>query len=151
MPHRWRPNTTVATIVEQDNRFLLVEEISNNQQVLNQPAGHLEKEESLIAAACRETLEETGWHVTPTELVGIYIYHSTHNQTTYHRYCFAAQAQQQVPNATLDKGIIGPVWLTLEEIKQRTDLRSPMVLQCIQDYLKGQRYPIELIKDYSKI
>lgn len=151
MSHRWKPNTTVATIVEQNNRFLFVEEISNNQQVLNQPAGHLEEDESLIAAAYRETLEETGWHVKPTALVGIYIYHSKLNHTTYHRYCFAAQAERQEINAQLDDGIIGPVWLSLEELKQRPDLRSPMVITCVEDYLQAPHYPLELIKDHTQL
>lgn len=149
MPHRWRPNTTVATVVEKDNRFLLVEEISRNKKVINQPAGHLEKDESFIEAAKRETLEETGWHVTPTALVGIYTYYSELNQTTYHRYCFVAKADKQEPRAQLDDGIIGPVWLSLDEIKQCDNLRSPMVITCVEDYLEHNHYPLDIIKEHT--
>lgn len=149
MPHRWRPNTTVATVVEVDNKFLFVEEISHDQRVINQPAGHLEKDESFVAAAVRETLEETGWHVTPTALVGVYVYHSQHNDTTYHRYCFAAKAEKQEPNAKLDDGIIGPIWLSLDEIKQRENIRSPMVIRCVEDYINCKHHPLDIIKEYA--
>lgn len=150
MPHRWRPNATVATVTEVNNQFLFVEEISHNQRVINQPAGHIEENESLIEAAIRETLEETGWHVTPTAFMGIYIYRSQHNNTTYHRYCFAAEAEKQEPNAKLDKGIIGPLWLSFDEIKQRNNIRSSMVIRCVEDHINGNLYPLDMIKEYTQ-
>lgn len=148
MSERWKPNTTVATIVEIDNKFLFVEEISRQQRVINQPAGHLEENETLIEAAKRETLEETGWHVTPTALIGIYVYYSQLNNTIYHRYCFAAKADKQQDNAKLDDGIIGPIWLSLDEIKQRNNIRSPMVITCVEDYLTKPHHPLDIIRDH---
>ncbi|MFY9179504.1 MAG: NUDIX hydrolase [Venatoribacter sp.] len=149
MNTRWTPHATVATIVERDGRFLLVEEIAElGSPVLNQPAGHIEKGETVIQAALRETLEETGWQVSVEALLGIYIY-AAPNDITYHRYCLIAKAISPVANAKLDTGIIGPRWLNLDEVRQSTQLRSPMVLRCIEDYLAGKRYPLELISEYQ--
>lgn len=145
---RWTPHATVACIVEQDGRFLLVEEIASGRRVINQPAGHLEQGESFIEAAKRETLEETGWQVEPTALLGLYTYHAPSNGVTYHRFCFIAQPVTQLPDATLDKGIIGPLWLSRDEIEARTpELRSELVTRCIDDYLSGTRYPLDFIQE----
>ena len=151
---RWTPRSTVATLVYSGERFLLVEEYdqlaSSRTAVLNQPAGHLEKDESLIEAAMRETLEETGWLVEVEAYLGLYI-NTAPKGVTYHRHCFIARPLSEVPDAVLDEGILGPRWLTLEEIvlaKEQGKLRSPMVLPACQDYLAGQRYPLELIQDF---
>jgi len=142
----WCPHATVATIVEKDNYFLLVEEIAGGKKVFNQPAGHLEQNETLFDAAIRETLEETGWHVELTDVTGFYTYLAPTNGITYHRTCFAANPINLDTNATLDEGIVGAVWLTYEELKsQRNKLRSPLVLRCIEDYLADKRYPLDII------
>jgi len=142
----WTPHATVATVVEKDGRFLLVEETSGGRVVLNQPAGHVEEHECFLEAAIRETLEETAWHVRPEYLVGFYVYRSAHNGITYNRMCYAAQALEHETQRKLDDGIIAAHWLTREEIVARmADLRSPMVLKCIDDYLDGRRYPLDFI------
>ncbi len=145
---RWTPHVTVATIIEQDDKFLCVEEqsVSLGQLVINQPAGHVEADETFIEAAIRETLEETGWSVTPTGLVGIYVYKAPANGVTYHRYCFAAQAESHDPDLPLDTGIERAVWRSRAELeKQKEKLRSPMVTRCIDDYLSGIRFPLSVI------
>nr|WP_290579669.1 NUDIX hydrolase [Ketobacter sp.] len=145
----WTPHATVATIVEQHGRYLLVEETVDGETVLNQPAGHIEENESILAAALRETLEETGWQVKLTHLVGIYNY-SAPNGVTYYRFCFAADAIEAVPGAQLDDGIIGPVWLNLEELEaRRSQWRSPLVKRCIEDFAAGKRYPLDLIYEHE--
>lgn len=145
----WTPHATVATIVELNGRYLLVEEIVDGKTVLNQPAGHIEENESILEAALRETLEETGWHVELTDLVGIYNY-SAPNGVTYYRFSFAAKAIEEDANPQLDTGIIGPVWLNLEELEaRRTQWRSPMVKRCIEDFAAGKRYPLDLIYEHG--
>jgi len=145
----WTPHATVATIVEQNGRYLLVEEVVAGHTVLNQPAGHIEENESILAAALRETLEETGWRVELTGLIGIYNYQAD-NGVTYYRFSFAARALEQVTDAVLDDGIIGPVWLSLEELEARREQwRSPLVKRCIEDFAAGKRYPLDLIYEHS--
>jgi 8-oxo-dGTP pyrophosphatase MutT (NUDIX family) len=142
----WYPHITVATIVEHEGKFLIVEELDDGEIVFNQPAGHLEIDESLIAAAVRETLEETGWLVEPIYIVDLSLYESGKNNTTYFRTTFAAKALEQLPEAKLDEGIIQPRWLTLEELKSgQFSLRSPMVTYVIERYLSGIKYPLELV------
>lgn len=146
---RWTPHATVATIIEREGSFLLVEELSaSGELVINQPAGHLEENESFIEAARRETLEETGWHVKPTHLLGLYVYRAPANGVTYHRACFIADALSHDPERELDTGIQRALWLTRDEIAERSAmLRSELVLQCIDDYLAGTRYPLSLIHE----
>ncbi|WP_324709278.1 NUDIX hydrolase [Pseudomonas citronellolis] len=145
---RWQPHITVATIVEDQGRFLLVEETSHGKAVLNQPAGHLEADESLLQAAVRETLEETGWEVELTAVTGIYLYTAPSNGVTYQRVCFAARPLRYRPELPLDDGIIGPRWLTRDELQARKDSwRSHLVARCIDDYLAGGRFPLALIRD----
>ncbi|MFZ3155076.1 NUDIX hydrolase [Pseudomonas sp.] len=145
---RFTPHVTVATVIEDQGRFLLVEEMADNRAVFNQPAGHLEADESLIQAALRETLEETGWDVELTGVTGIYLYTAPSNGITYQRVCFAAKALQQRPNHPLDAGIIGPRWLSRDElVAQPERWRSALVLRCIDDYLSGQCFPLSLIRD----
>ena len=143
---RFTPHVTVATVVEDQGRFLLVEELAGGQAVLNQPAGHLEADESLIAAALRETLEETGWEVELTAVTGIYLYTAPSNGVTYQRVCFAAKPLRHLPDSPLDEGIIGPRWMTLEEIHASGSRhRSSLVVRCAEDARAGRHYPLELL------
>jgi 8-oxo-dGTP pyrophosphatase MutT (NUDIX family) len=144
----WKPNTVVATIVEQDGRFLFVEEEADGRAVFNQPAGHLDPGETLLEAARRETLEESGWHVEPTGLVGIYLVEPPGSTITYQRFCFRARALRHDPARALDKEIIRAVWLTRDElVDERARHRSPLVLRCVDDYIAGHNYPLALIHD----
>ncbi len=142
----WTPHATVAVIVEDDNgQFLMVEEHSNGDIVYNQPAGHVEENEKILDAALRETLEETGWHIKLSHLVGLYTYKAPANGVTYYRFCFAAQAIKRVTEE-LDDGIIAAHWLTLDQLKERSDqLRSPLVLRCIEDFRNGRQFPLDII------
>ena len=142
----WAPHVTVATNVERDGRFLLVYEEADGKQVYNQPAGHLDPNETLQEAAIRETLEETAWHVTLTGVVGVNLYEAPSNGVTYLRTTFIAEALNQDTERSLDTGIIEAVWLTYEEIlERRTQLRSPMTLQIIDEYRAGRRFPMDVI------
>ncbi|MBI3897061.1 MAG: NUDIX hydrolase [Gammaproteobacteria bacterium] len=144
----WKPNVTVAAIAEQDGRFLLVEERDNRALVLNQPAGHLDEGESLIAAVIRETLEETAWHFAPQALLGIYRWQHPSKGTTYLRFAFIGRALEHEPNRVLDDGIVRALWLTPAEIQQQASRhRSPQVQRCIDDYRAGRRYPLDLLAD----
>ncbi len=144
----WKPNTVVATIVERDGRFLFVEEEADGRAVFNQPAGHLDPGETLLDAARRETLEESGWHVDPTGLVGIYLVEPPGSTITYQRFCFRARAIRHDPDRALDKEIIRAVWLTRDElIDERARHRSPLVLRCVDDYIAGHNYPLSIIHD----
>jgi len=141
----WTPRLTVATIIERDGRFLLVEEyVDGEELVYNQPAGHLDEHETLAAAAIRETLEETAWEVEVNAIVGVYYW--THPQGhTFVRTCFAGHALHHHPDQPLDQGIQRALWLTRDEIAALgSKLRSPMVLRCVDDYLAGKRYPLDL-------
>lgn len=145
---RFTPHITVATVVEKDGRFLFVKEHADNRIVLNQPAGHLEMDESLIQAAIRETLEETGWDIDISHLIGIYLYRAPSNNVTYQRVCFAGRVLQQRDNHTLDEGIIAPVWLNRDELLAEKALwRSPMVLRSVDDYLSGACFSLEVFKN----
>lgn len=146
---RWKPNSTVATIIMQDNKFLFVEEIDNGQAVYNQPAGHLDENETLQQAAVRETLEETGHQCQLTGYLGLYIYTAPSNGITYHRHCFTANSLMYNPNAQLDTGIIGIAWLTIDELINSNKARSPLVIKCAQDYLSRTPYPLHLIYEHS--
>ena len=146
---RWKPNVTVAAVVEREQKFLLVEENADNHIVFNQPAGHLEKDESLIEAVKREVLEETAWEFIPQAIVGIYMYPNQHSDITYLRICFSGTCENYHPERTLDEGIIQAVWLSKKEIRENNDkMRSQMVPQCINDYLSGKNYPLDLINSY---
>ncbi|MFO7529865.1 MAG: NUDIX hydrolase [Marinobacter sp.] len=144
----WTPHATVAVIVEDDRgRFLIVEEVSRGRVVFNQPAGHVEEDEAILDAVRRETLEETGWQVEPRHFLGVYTYKAPANGVTYYRFCYAAEAVRH-RSSELDDGIIAAHWLEFDEIRQLGDkLRSPLVLQCIEDYRKGRRYPLDVIVD----
>lgn len=144
---RWKPNVTVATLVERNERFLLVEEHIKGQAVLNQPAGHLDEHESLIEAARRETLEETAWDVEITGFMGCYRYIAP-NGITYLRHGFVAKPLQHFPEQTLDEPIIQTHWMSLDEIMENKErLRSPMVLELIDHYIHGLIYPLTMFHE----
>jgi 8-oxo-dGTP pyrophosphatase MutT (NUDIX family) len=146
----WALHVTVATIVEQDDRYLLVHEHSEENLVYNQPAGHLEPNETLAQAAIRETMEETGWLVEPTAILGCTLFTSPYNQVTYYRTTFIAKAISHDPKLALDDGIIEAVWLSYEEIlEKKAEMRSPVVLQDIEKYRSGQRISLDAICSYS--
>ncbi|MEQ1590377.1 MAG: NUDIX hydrolase [Gallionella sp.] len=146
----WKPNTTVAAVIERDGKFLLVEENTSQGVRFNQPAGHLEANESLLAAVARETLEESAYHFTPTHLIGVYRWHSSDSDTTYLRFAFTGNITGHEANRRLDKGIIQALWLTPDEIRaNQAHHRSPLILRCVEDYLAGKRYPLELITHYD--
>lgn len=145
----WKPAVTVAAIIERNGRFLLVEEETSDGACFNQPAGHLDPGESLIQAAARETLEEAAHDFTPTDLVGVYMsrYLSsrTGKEVTYLRFAFCGEVGAR-HDRPLDHGILRAVWMTYEELMAcRERHRSPLVMQCVDDYLKGQRVPLSVV------
>jgi 8-oxo-dGTP pyrophosphatase MutT (NUDIX family) len=142
-----RPDLTVAAVLERNGEFLLVEERVGNRMVINQPAGHVERGEQLLAAIIRETLEETAWSFVPHALVGIYLWDHLDRQRSYLRFAFTGELTTHDPLRTLDRPVERTLWMGPEQIRaQSTQLRSPMVLSCIDDYLAGQRYPLDLIR-----
>ncbi|AAO56835.1 NUDIX hydrolase [Pseudomonas syringae pv. actinidiae] len=144
----WQAHVTVATIVEDQGRFLFVEEMKGGRAVLNQPAGHLDPNESLQRAAVRETLEETGWDVELTSVVGIYLYTAPSNGVTYQRICFAAKALRHNCEYQLDHGILGAIWLTRDELlAQQERWRSELVMRCLDDYLDAEHFSLDLLRD----
>ncbi|QDX81234.1 NUDIX hydrolase [Denitratisoma sp. DHT3] len=146
----WKPNVTVAALIERDGRFLLVEEETEQGRRFNQPAGHLEPGESLAAACAREALEETAWTFTPTALVGVYQWPRPQGDVTYLRFAFSGSLGEHDPARALDTGILRAVWMTPAEIEaSRERHRSPLILQCVQDYLAGRRFPLDLIRHYD--
>jgi 8-oxo-dGTP pyrophosphatase MutT (NUDIX family) len=142
----WKPNVTVASVLERDGRFLLVEERTRKGRRFNQPAGHLEEGESLADASVRETLEETAHAFRPDALVGVYSWRYPETGVTYLRFAFTGPVTGHDPEQPLDKGILRAVWLTVDEIRAgRERHRSPLVMRCVEDYLAGRRYPLDLI------
>ncbi len=164
MNTRWKPNTTVAAVIERRidgvPKFLLVEEQTWDGLRLNNPAGHLNPGESPLQGCARETLEETAFHFTPTGLVGIYLSRSeqgapgqeTSEGITYLRFAFCGELGQEIVGQPLDEGIVRTLWLSASEIRACAHLhRSPMLLQCMEDYLAGKRYPLNLITTDSSV
>ncbi len=142
----WKPHVTVAAVIEQEGRYLLVKESPDGHPVLNQPAGHLEEDETLHEAVVREVREETGRHFTPESIIGIYQYQSPHNNATYLRVAYRGSCSEPDPSLELDSDIEETLWMTTEEITRQHDkLRSPMVLRSIEDYQAGQSFPLTLI------
>jgi 8-oxo-dGTP pyrophosphatase MutT (NUDIX family) len=149
-PQRWSPSVTVAAIVEHDGRFLLVEEETPEGLRLNNPAGHLEPGESPLQGVVREAQEETGRVFTPQALVGVYLsrfFRPAANQdVTYLRFAFCGSVSEAAEGWVLDHGIVRTLWLSAEELRaSRERHRSPLVLQCMEDYLAGRRYPLALL------
>ncbi|MBU6459861.1 MAG: NUDIX hydrolase [Proteobacteria bacterium] len=142
----WNPNITVAAIIEEKGRFLLVEEKVDGELVLNQPAGHLERGESLTQAVIRETREEAACIFVPESLIGIYHWQHPAKPITYIRFAFSGTVQEYLADQPLDQGITRTVWMNISEIRaNRIHHRSPMLLANIEDYLAGQIHNLDLI------
>ena len=143
----FRPDVTVATVIPRDGRLLMVEERVRGVLVLNQPAGHLEPNETLVDAAVRETLEETGWTVALSHLVGVYRWTAS-DGSAFLRFAFAGEPIAHDPTRTLDEGIERALWMTPAELQHAHDrMRSPLVLAVVDDWLAGARLPLSAIRD----
>ena len=151
MHKRWKPNVTVAAVIERDGRFLLVEEHTAEGLRLNNPAGHLDPGEGLADACARETLEETAHRFRPTALIGVYLSRALRppgglakpGTVTYLRFAFCGNLGEFLPDQRLDHGIVRTVWMTVDEIRASIARhRSPVLLQCVEDYLAGTRFPM---------
>ena len=146
MSRSWKPNVVVAAVIERDGRFLMVEEETTDGLRINQPAGHLEANESLLQAAVRETFEETAHHFVPECLVGIYQWQRPRTDVTYVRFTFAGEVWEPKESVELDSGIVRTLWLSERELRDSVSrLRSPLVLQSVEDWLRGQRFGLELL------
>ena len=144
----WKPHATVAAIIEHDNKFLMVEELIQGEAVFNQPAGHLEPDESIIDAVIRETREETAWQFVPEAVTGIYLWKHPDNGETFLRVAICGSCKNHDAQQPLDKEIIQAVWKGRHELVAEPEkLRSPMVINCIDDYLAGKRYPLDMLID----
>jgi 8-oxo-dGTP pyrophosphatase MutT (NUDIX family) len=138
------PSATVAAVIERDGKFLFVEELQEGRRVLNQPAGHLDPGESLVAACAREVMEETAHRFEPTALVGIYRWYYQPADVTFLRFCFSGKLLG-AENTKLDKEIVALHWLSPEELKSKSAMhRSPLVQQCVDDYLAGKRHSLDV-------
>jgi 8-oxo-dGTP pyrophosphatase MutT (NUDIX family) len=139
----WRPDLTVAAIVQRDDRFLIVEERIRSRLVFNQPAGHVEDGESILDAVVRETLEETTWHFQPRHLLGIYLWRNAESGRSFLRVAISGEVSKQDTGRCLDDGIVAAHWLSREQLlAQSARLRSPLVLTCIDDHLAGRRHDL---------
>ena len=146
----WKPNVTVAAVIERDGKFLLVEEETSQGVRFNQPAGHLEADESILEAVKREVLEESAYHFVPQHLLGIYRWHSGDSNTTYLRFSFTGRITGHDPDRLLDDGILRALWMTPDEIRaSQPRHRSPLILRCVDDYLDNKRYPLDLLVHYE--
>jgi 8-oxo-dGTP pyrophosphatase MutT (NUDIX family) len=150
MDTRWKPNVTVAAIIEKDGRYLLIEEHTQEGLRLNNPAGHLDPGESPAQGCAREAFEETAHPFQPTALVGIYLSRfqrpATGEDITYVRMAFCGDIGELQAHLKLDEGIVRTLWMTPDEVRASADRhRSPLVLRCIEDHLAGQRFPLDVI------
>jgi ADP-ribose pyrophosphatase YjhB (NUDIX family) len=146
--HRWKPNVTVAAVVERGGRYLLVEErAAHGRLVLNNPAGHLDHGETLLQAVVREVLEETACVFTPTHWPGTHRAPSATDDVTYLRFAFVGHVGEPLPGRALDDGIVRTLWLTPEEVAAESARhRSALLMRCIEDHLAGRRYPLDLLQ-----
>ncbi len=144
----WDPHITVAAVIEREQKFLLVEEMVENTAVVNQPAGHWEKGETLLEAAVRETLEETGWEFFPEALVGIYQWKHPRKDETFLRVTFCGKTGNQQISNQLDDGILKADWYSAEEILAlpETKIRSTLVTESLRDYLAGKRTSLDIFR-----
>jgi len=150
MSTRWKPNVTVAAIIEREGRFMLVEEHTSEGLRLNNPAGHLDCGETPEQGCAREALEETAHAFIPTALVGVYLSRvprvATGDDITYLRFALSGELGAFDAQRALDDGIVRTLWMTPEEVRASAARhRSPLVLRCIEDHLAGQRFPLSLI------
>lgn len=146
MTRLWKPSVTVAAVVERDGRFLLVEEETDDGIRINQPAGHLDRGETLGDAVARETLEETAHPFTPRELLGVYMARSESSDVIYLRFAFSGDLGDREAGRALDHGIVRTLWLTADEVRARIgEHRSALVMKGIEDYLAGHRFPLDLV------
>jgi ADP-ribose pyrophosphatase YjhB (NUDIX family) len=145
----WKPHVTVAAVIEREGRFLLVEEETPRGLQFNQPAGHFEENEDLLAAVKREVLEETAWQFEPEHVTAIQLWRRNPKEPTFLRVCFSGTCHSHNPEQALDTGIVATHWLTRDEIAEHTArLRSPLVLLAIDDYLAGRRFPLALLQSF---
>ena len=150
MSARWKPNVTVAAIIEREGRFMLVEEHTSEGLRLNNPAGHLDPGETPQEACAREALEETAHAFRPLALVGVYLSRgpraATGEDITYLRFAFSGELGPLDAQRPLDQGIVRTLWMTPDDVRASAPRhRSPLVLRCIEDYLAGRRFPLSLI------
>ncbi|MCV2351400.1 NUDIX hydrolase [Paucibacter sp. Y2R2-4] len=148
---RWKPAVTVAAVIEDRGRFLLVEEETPEGLQLNNPAGHLDPGESPLQAVVREALEETARHFVPEALLGIYMARFLRparlEDVTYVRLAFTGTVGEAIAGQALDRGIVRTVWMTVDELRASAPRhRSPLVLRCVEDHLSGRRLPLEAIQ-----
>jgi 8-oxo-dGTP pyrophosphatase MutT (NUDIX family) len=158
MSSRWKPSVTVAAIIEAEGRFLLVEEQMPGGLMLNNPAGHLDEGESPLEGVVRETLEETARAFTPQALVGVYLSRFQRvggdgvEDVTYVRFAYAGKVGEADLARKLDTGIVRTLWMTLDEVRaSRERHRSPLVINCIEDYAAGRRYPLDLVTAHPSV
>ncbi|WP_347986868.1 NUDIX hydrolase [Methylomonas sp. AM2-LC] len=145
----WKPHVTVAAVIEKNKRFLLVEETTSQGLAFNQPAGHLEAGENLLDAVKREVFEETAWLFEPQALVAIQLWRKTPDFPSFLRFCFCGEVHSHHPQQKLDDGIIQTHWLSHADIIARSrQLRSPLVLESIDQFLQGQRYPLSILHSF---
>jgi len=146
----WTPHLTVAAVIEQDGKFLMVEERDGDRTVYNQPAGHVENEETIYDAVIREVKEETAWDFLPQHIVGIYKWRKPDKDITFVRVCFAGEVSQHDPDQALDDGILAATWLSHKELTAMDTqrMRSPLVQQCINDYNGNKKYPLDMITEW---
>lgn len=143
---KWSPHITVAAVLERDRQFLFVQENIAGKRVINQPAGHLEDNETFLQATCREVLEETGWHYHPTSLVGIYHWKSPTDAETFIRFCFTGTLAEHDAKRELDNVIEQVLWLNRQDMQKRAhEMRSPLVNRCVEDYLAGKRIDLSVL------
>lgn len=143
----WKPHVTVAAVIEQAGRFLLVEEHTPDGLAFNQPAGHLEAGEDFLTAVKREVAEETAWQFEPQYLIGIQLWRKQVESPTYLRVCFSGSVHSHQPLQPLDTGIVATHWLTYAQlIEKQRKLRSPLVLTCVESYLRGECYPLAMLQ-----
>ena len=155
---RWRPNVTVAAVIERHGRFMLIEEHTADGLRLNTPAGHLDPGETPSEGCAREALEETAHQFTPTALIGIYLARFQRGEgdaledVTYLRFAYAGELGAKEEGRALDHGIVRTLWMSVDEIRASVERhRSPLLLQCIDDYLAGQRYPMSLVSTHPSV